>query len=116
MLDFIKIYSKKNKNNSKNRESDSLEVCLDFKVCGTKDLMTRGHAFYGVWDSRRKVWNKNELEVARLVDELILEKVEELKSKDKESIVNFGLMENYPLHRNKLAQQINLFCGAQIIK
>ena len=89
----MRLYTKEAKNASKNRESGSLELCLDFQVFNTKDLMTRGRSFYAIYDERRQRWVKDEMTVVRLVDEKILEKVSEL---EKEGVtVHYSLMQNY---------------------
>ena len=91
-MDFIKVYTREAKNNSKNREAGSTEVYIDFKVFNTKDLMTRGHSFYAVYDPVKKLWIKDEMAVVRLVDAEILETVNKVKS---DRPVTYGLMEDY---------------------
>lgn len=91
-MDFIKVYTREAKNNSKNREAGSTEVYIDFKVFNTKDLMTRGHSFYAVYDPIKKMWIKDEMAVVRLVDAEILETVNKVKS---DRPVTYGLMEDY---------------------
>jgi len=92
-LDFIKVYTRESKNNSKNRESGSIEVYIDFKVFNTRDLMTRGHSFYAVYDPIKKLWIKDEMAVVRLVDAEIMKIVNKLISEGK--TVTYGLMEDY---------------------
>ena len=92
-LDFVRLYTKESKNASKNRDAGSLELCLDFQVFNTKDLMTRGRSFYAIYDDRKQRWIRDEMAVVRLVDEEILKKVDELY---KDNIpVNYNLMQNY---------------------
>ena len=91
-MDFIKVYTRELKNNSKNHEAGSTEVYIDFKVFNTKDLMTRGHSFYAVYDPTTKLWAKDEMAVVNLVDAEILKKVNEVKS---DKPVSYGLMEDY---------------------
>ena len=81
------------KNNSKNRESGSTEVYIDFKVFNSKDLMTRGHTFYAVYDPNKKLWIKDEMAVVQLVDAEIMKKINELQSTG--TSVIYGLMEDY---------------------
>ena len=92
-MDFIKVYTRESKNNSKNREAGSTEVYIDFKVFNTKDLMTRGHSFYAVYDPTKKLWIKDEMAVVRLVDAEIMKVVNQVQSTDKP--VTYGLMEDY---------------------
>jgi len=92
-LDFIRLYTKEAKNVSKNRDSGNLELCVDFQVFNTKDLMTRGRAFYAIYDSKKNIWIKDELAVIRLVDEAILNKVNELEADG--ISCKYGLMQNY---------------------
>ena len=92
-MDFIKVYTRESKNNSKNREAGSTEVYIDFKVFNTKDLMTRGHSFYAVFDPNTKLWIKDEMAVARLVDAEIMNVVNRIQSEDRP--VTYGLMEDF---------------------
>lgn len=91
-MDFIKVYSREAKNNSKNRETGSVDVSIDFRVFNSKDLMTRGHVFYGVYDDNKKLWSKNEMSVVELVDAEIMKVVNSLPP---DKPVVYGLMEDY---------------------
>lgn len=91
-MDFIKVHTRETKNNSKNREAGSTEVFIDFRVFNSKDLMTRGHSFYAVYDRHSKMWSKDEMQVVRLVDEEIM-KVVNQQPADKPVV--YGLMEDY---------------------
>jgi hypothetical protein len=92
-LDFIKVYTREAKNNSKNRETGSVEVSIDFRVFNSKDLMTRGRTFYGVYDDNKKLWSKDEMSVVHLVDAEIMKAVNKVQSSEKPVI--YGLMEDY---------------------
>lgn len=92
-MDFIKVYTRETKNNSKNREAGSTEVYIDFKVFNTKDLMTRGHSFYAVYNPITKLWSKNEMTVVQLVDEEIMKMVNKVQNPEKPVV--YGLMEDY---------------------
>lgn len=92
-MDFIRIYTKEAKNSSKNRDAGSLDLCVDFQVFNSKDLMTRGKCFYAVFDKEKSRWLKDEMEVVRLVDAEILKKVRELEKDDIN--VRYDLMQNY---------------------
>ena len=91
-LDFIKVHTRESKNNSKNREAGSTEVYIDFRVFDSKDLMTRGHSFYAVYDRQKKLWSRNEMDVVQLVDAEIMKVVNKQPS---EKPVVYGLMEDY---------------------
>lgn len=92
-MDFIKVYTREAKNNSKNRESGTTEVYIDFKVFNSKDLMTRGKSFYAIYDPVKKIWTKDEMVVVRLVDSEIMKTVNKLQSSEK--TISYGLMEDY---------------------
>lgn len=92
-MDFVRLYTKETKNASKNRAAGSSELCLDFQVFNTKDLMTRGRSFYAIYDEKKQRWVKDEMAVVRLVDEKIMEKVNELEKEDVN--VFYNLMQNY---------------------
>ena len=92
-MDFIRLYTKEIKNSSKNRSSDKVELVVDFQVFNSKDLMVRGKSFYAIYNEKKHRWVKNEMEVVKLVDEKILQKVKELEG---EGIsVHYNLMQNY---------------------
>lgn len=92
-MDFIKVYTREAKNNSKNRESGTTEVYIDFKVFNSKDLMTRGKSFYAIYDPIKKIWTKDEMTVVKLVDSEIMKTVNKLQSSEKP--ISYGLMEDY---------------------
>lgn len=92
-MDFIKIYTKEAKSASRYRDSGSLEVVLDFQVFNSKDLMTRGHSFYAVYDPDKGMWVRDEITVGRLVDEEIMQFVNSLDSDGKK--ISYGLMKDY---------------------
>ncbi len=92
-MDFIKVYTREAKNSSKNREAGSTEVYIDFKVFNTKDLMTRGHSFYAVYNPIKKLWFRDEMEVVQLVDAEIMKEVNKIQTPEKPVI--YGLMEDY---------------------
>lgn len=92
-LDFVRLYTKEAKNSSKNRDAGTLDLCLDFQVFNTKDLMTRGKDFYAIYDDSTGKWVKDEMAVVNLVDQQILKKVKELE--DAGFTVRYNLMKNY---------------------
>lgn len=61
-MDFYNIVINEKKNGT-------LQVRPDWKVGRSSDLMTRGGAFYAIWDEARSLWSKDIYDVARLVDE-----------------------------------------------
>ena len=67
-MDFIKVYTRESKNNSKNRDAGATEVFIDFKVFNSKDLMTRGRSFYAIYNPNATLWSRNEMSVVELVD------------------------------------------------
>ena len=70
MLDFVRIKSRMDKK--------AITIYPDFKVLRrSKDLMTRGHSFYAVWDETENRWSTNETTVAVLVDEELEKKAAE---------------------------------------
>jgi hypothetical protein len=60
-VDFYKLRTKRTK--------EGLIVYPDFLVQSSKDLLVKGRAFYGIWDEARGLWSRDEMDVARLVDE-----------------------------------------------
>lgn len=92
-MDFVKIYSKEAKNDSKNRSAGDIDITMDVQVISSKDLMIRGRTFYGVWDAVNNVWQKNELEVARLIDNEIIAEANKYKAEGR--TVHYQLTKNY---------------------
>lgn len=78
-MDFVEIKDKLNKNGV-------TEIYPNFRVRKCRDLMTRGKGFYAVWDDANKIWSTDEYDVARLVDEDMLEYNEKIKGTTSTSI------------------------------
>ena len=70
------------------------EVYPDFKVCRSRDLMVRGKSFYAIWDKTVGLWNTDEYEVAKLVDEDIEKYVSKMRE-TKNATINDKLMLNF---------------------
>lgn len=49
-----------------------------FQILPSADLMVRGNRFYAIWDEQKKIWSTNEFDVARIVDQELVEKVKEI--------------------------------------
>ena len=77
MLDFFKI-----------RERDTkkgvIEVYPDFLVKRNGDLMTRGKAFYAVWDEAAGLWSTDEFRLIEIVDMELSKYVDAKKSENPE--------------------------------
>lgn len=65
MLDFISIKTSSNKN--------SVSIYPEFIVKKSRDLMIRGKSFYAVWDQEAGFWSRDEGDVQRMVDDMLLE-------------------------------------------
>lgn len=50
------------------KKDGSLQIRPDWKVGRSKDLMTRGGAFYAIWDEEQGLWSTDIYDVQRLVD------------------------------------------------
>lgn len=89
MLDFVRVaVVTDSKGNTK--------VEPDYLTGKSKDLMIRGGAFYAVWDEAKGLWSTDESDVQRLVDEMVLNKRDELvKSLGESSNVRAVLLKNY---------------------
>ena len=61
-MDFVKIMERSIK-------GGGVEIYPSFIVGRSKDLMTRGKAFYAIWDEAKGLWSTDEYDVQRLVDE-----------------------------------------------
>jgi hypothetical protein len=68
-VDFYKLKTKRTK--------EGLFVYPDFIVQSSKDILVKGGAFHAVWDEARGLWSRNEMDVARMVDEDLLKKATE---------------------------------------
>ena len=61
MLDFMNISVRKSKR-------DLTEICPNFIMTRSSDLMIRGGDFYAIWDEERQVWSTDEHDAIRLID------------------------------------------------
>lgn len=73
MVDFVTIETKM-------RQNGTLEIFPRFLVVRSQDLMIRGHAFYAIWDHEKGCWSTDVQRVVDMIDDLIFEKYEQLKS------------------------------------
>ena len=71
-MDFYQIRSKRTK--------EGIYVYPDFTVQSSKDLLVKGRAFYAVWDESKGLWSRDEMDVARMVDEELYEKAAEYEA------------------------------------
>ena len=76
-FDFFQVCTREGRGGNKGK----IEVYPDFTVGRSRDLMVRGNAFYAVWDPEKGLWSTDEYDVQRFVDQAVLEKAEELRSK-----------------------------------
>lgn len=53
-------------------------VYPDFIVQNSKDLLVKGGAFYALWDESKGLWSRDEMDVARTVDNDLYEKADEI--------------------------------------
>lgn len=63
------------------KKDGSLLIRPDWKVGRSKDLMTRGGAFYAIWDEERGLWSTDIYDVQRLVDNDLLRYAKEQEEK-----------------------------------
>ena len=77
MVDFVEIRKKKTPG-----VKNSLDIYPEFKVHPSKDLMTRGHSFYAIWDEENNIWSRDESDVCRIIDKMIWDYYEENKTDD----------------------------------
>lgn len=59
-MDFYQVRTKRTK--------DGVFVYPDFIVQDSNDLLVKGRAFYGLWDESKGLWSRDEMDVARIVD------------------------------------------------
>ena len=70
-MDFLTISETSTKRGTR-------ELTPKFRVCRSKDLMTRGKAFYAIWDPAKGLWSTDEYDVQRMVDEELRKRKEEI--------------------------------------
>jgi hypothetical protein len=87
MMDFYQIKEKSVKNGV-------LEIYPDFQICRSNDLMTRGKAFYAIWDDEKKLWSTDEYDVQRLVDKELLKHRDKIIKKH-DGVVRVKLMSDF---------------------
>lgn len=69
-MDFYQLRTKRTK--------EGLFVYPDFVVQNSKDLLVKGRAFYAVWDESAGLWSRDEMSVAKMVDDDLYRKAEEV--------------------------------------
>lgn len=69
-MDFYQLRTKRTK--------EGTFVYPDFVVQNSKDLLVKGRAFYAVWDEDKGLWSRDEMDVARLIDEELYKKADEV--------------------------------------
>nr|DAX95836.1 MAG TPA: DNA polymerase [Caudoviricetes sp.] len=78
-MDFYKVGTRRAKNGT-------IEVFPDFIVKRSRDLMVRAQSFYAIWDEDQGLWSTDEYEVARIVDNDLYAKAEELEAKGEDNV------------------------------
>lgn len=86
-MDFCKIREASYK-------KGELTIFPDFIVAPSSDLMIRGKSVYAVWDESKGLWSTNEYDVARLIDILLYEYLENKKDNGDYKI-NLKTMSNF---------------------
>lgn len=69
-MDFYQLRTKRTK--------EGLYVYPDFIVQQSKDLLVKGNRFYAVWDEDKNLWSRNEMDVARKIDEELYRVADEM--------------------------------------
>lgn len=69
-MDFYQLRTKRTK--------EGLLVYPDFIVQKSKDLLVKGRAFYALWDEEKGLWSRDEMDVARVIDDELYSKAEEV--------------------------------------
>ena len=65
---------------------DTLEIYPKFLIGTFKDLMTRGHDFYAIWDEENGMWSTNEYDLVRIIDNALWQRYEEMKDSTSSTI------------------------------
>ena len=61
MLDFLDIEVKSTKN--------GVELCPEFLVKKSNDLMIKGGKFYAIWDEENGCWSKDNFRAQTIIDD-----------------------------------------------
>ena len=67
----------------------------DFIVGDPKDIMVRGKEFYAIWDEDKGLWSKNPKDVARIVDDCLMKRANELRAGPIKVKLNIKTMKSY---------------------
>ena len=89
MFDFVKI---KTKIDDKKK---TISVYPSFQVIQSQDFMTKGKAFYAIWDEDANTWSLDETRACTLIDEEILAVANECKNNKPEYTVNAMRLKEY---------------------
>ena len=71
-MDFYKVCTRAVKK--------SIEIYPEFLIARSKDLMTRGGAFYAVWNEEKGMWSTDAYDVCQMIDRDLAKKKEELNT------------------------------------
>lgn len=59
-MDFYEVRTRRTK--------EGVFAYPDFTVQASKDLLIKGRSFYAIWDEKKGLWSRDEMDVARIVD------------------------------------------------
>jgi hypothetical protein len=120
-MDFYQIIERETK--------FGIEVCPDFIVKRSKDLMVRGRSFYAIWDEEAGLWSTDEYDIQRLMDAELYDHADTLRTKfddpvQVKSLSSFGSKawtdyRNYINHLSDSSRQLDenlIFANTEVKK
>lgn len=106
-MDFYNI--RKKRMSSRSVKEYDYELVPDFRVCRSKDLMTRGGSFYAVWDQVNGLWSEDEYTVCDIIDRELNVTAKEIEEKEGRTVsikymhdFSTGTWKNFHEYLNKL--------------
>lgn len=83
MLDFVNVNTEITK--------QGMKISPEFMVKKSEDVMIRGKSFYAIWDEEAGFWSRDENDIQRMVDEMVMKKANEIDMpKDIRLLKNFS--------------------------
>lgn len=84
MLDFLKVCQSRA---SRGPKKDSIIVYPDYIAKRSQDLMTRGNAFYAIWDKENSRWSTDMYRAIEIIDQELLDFGERVRETTDDNVI-----------------------------
>ena len=84
MLDFLKVRQGRG---TKGPKKDSIIIYPDYIAKRSQDLMTRGNAFYAIWDKENNQWSTDMYRAIEIIDQELLYFGDKVKENTEDNVI-----------------------------